>query len=58
MTPTRDQPTFNRKRLFPQQNLIVVFTGWDVPNEADITPVPRLLPAAKAAVCTGTPQGK
>jgi CubicO group peptidase (beta-lactamase class C family) len=40
--------------VFPQQNLIVVFTGWDLQNEADITLlVPRLLPAVKAS-CAGT----
>jgi CubicO group peptidase (beta-lactamase class C family) len=45
--------------VFPQQNLIVVFTGWDLANEADITLlVPRLLPAVKAAACTGTAPAK
>ena len=45
--------------VFPQQKLIVVFTGWDLSNEADITLlVPRLLPAVKAAACSGTAQGK
>jgi hypothetical protein len=43
--------------VFPQQNLIVVFTGWGLQNEADMTLlVPRLLPAVKAAACTGTTQ--
>jgi len=38
----------------PQQNLIVVLTGWDVLNEADLTLlVPRLLSAVKAVPCTG-----
>ena len=45
--------------VFPQQNLIVVFTGWDLPNEADMTLLlPRLLPAVKAAACTGIEEGK
>jgi hypothetical protein len=45
--------------VFPQQKLIVVFTGWDLSNEADITLlVPRLLPAVKAAACSETAQGK
>jgi CubicO group peptidase (beta-lactamase class C family) len=45
--------------VFPEQRLIVVFTGWDLPNEADIALlVPRLLPAIKAAACTRNAQGK
>jgi CubicO group peptidase (beta-lactamase class C family) len=45
--------------VFPKQDLIVVFTGWDLSNEADMTLlVPRLLPAVKEAACTGTAQGK
>ena len=40
--------------VFPQQNLIVVFTGWDLGNEADMTLlVPRLLPAVKEVTCNG-----
>jgi CubicO group peptidase (beta-lactamase class C family) len=40
--------------VFPQQNLIAVFTGWDM-NGGDATPlVPRLLSAVKTAACTGT----
>jgi Beta-lactamase len=36
--------------IFPQQNLIVVFTGWDLANESDVNLIiPRLLPAIKAA---------
>ncbi len=43
--------------VFPQQNLIVVFTGWDLSNEADLALlVPRLLPAVKAFTCTETGQ--
>jgi CubicO group peptidase (beta-lactamase class C family) len=43
--------------VFPQENMIVVFTGWDVPNESDVVLlVPRLLSAVKAATCTGTGQ--
>ena len=39
--------------VFPQQNLIAVFTGWDM-NGGDATPlVPRLLSAVKAAACIG-----
>jgi CubicO group peptidase (beta-lactamase class C family) len=38
--------------VFPQQDLIVVFTGWDLLNEGDTPPlVRRLLPAVKAATC-------
>jgi CubicO group peptidase (beta-lactamase class C family) len=45
--------------VFPEQNLIVVFTGWDLTNEADMTLLlPRLLPAVKAAACSGTERGK
>jgi CubicO group peptidase (beta-lactamase class C family) len=45
--------------VFPEQNLIVVFTGWDLQNEADMTQLlPRLLPAVKESACTGTAQGK
>ncbi len=41
--------------VFPRQNLIVVFTGWDVLNGGtDINLLlPRLLPAVKAACSTG-----
>jgi CubicO group peptidase (beta-lactamase class C family) len=39
--------------VFPQQNLIAVFTGWDLVNEADLTLlVPRVLTAVKASSCT------
>ena len=45
--------------VFPPENLVVVFTGWDLPNEADMTLLlPRLLPAVRAAACTGTAQRK
>jgi hypothetical protein len=45
--------------VFPQQNLIAVFTGWDILNEGDIMPlVPRLLAAVKTAACPGTTQVK
>jgi hypothetical protein len=45
--------------VFPQQNLIAVFTGWDILNEGDIMPlVPRLLAAVKAAACPGPTQVK
>jgi len=39
--------------VFPRQNLIVVFTGWDVLNGGtDVNLlVPRLLPAVKTAAC-------
>jgi len=41
--------------VFPQQDLIVVFTGWDLQNEADMNLLmPRLLPAVKAAACIQT----
>lgn len=41
--------------VFPRQNLIVVFTGWDVLNGGtDVNLlVPRLLPAVKTAACSG-----
>jgi hypothetical protein len=43
--------------VFPQQNLIAVFTGWDILNECDMTPlVPRLLAAVKTAACPRTAQ--
>jgi len=43
--------------VFPQQNLIVVFTGWDLPNEADLALlVPRLLSAVKPVPCKVTGQ--
>jgi hypothetical protein len=36
-----------------------VFTGWDLTNEVDMTLLlPRLLPAVKAAACSGTERGK
>jgi CubicO group peptidase (beta-lactamase class C family) len=40
--------------VFPRQNLIVVFTGWDVLNGGtDVNLLlPRLLPAVKAAACS------
>jgi CubicO group peptidase (beta-lactamase class C family) len=40
--------------VFPRQELIVVFTGWDVLNGGtDVNLlVPRLLPAVKAAACS------
>ena len=45
--------------VFPQQDLIVVFTGWDLPNESDMTLLlPRLLPAVKTAGCNRSAQGK
>jgi CubicO group peptidase (beta-lactamase class C family) len=45
--------------VFPQQDLIAVFTGWDLLNEPDTPPlVRRLLPAVKAGACTGTAQTK
>lgn len=40
--------------VFPPQNLIVVFTGWDLLNGIDVTPlVPRSLSAAKNDACPG-----
>ena len=42
----------------PQQNLIAVFTGWELQNEeanAELL-TNRLLPAVKAAACTGKVQ--
>jgi CubicO group peptidase (beta-lactamase class C family) len=45
--------------VFPQQDLIAVFTGWDLVNEVDTPPlVRRLLPAVKAAACAGPAQAK
>jgi CubicO group peptidase (beta-lactamase class C family) len=42
--------------VFPQYNLIVVFTGWDK-NGADITLLmPRLLTALKTTTCSGSTQ--
>ena len=44
--------------VFPKQNLIVVFTGWDK-NGADITLLmPRLLTALKTTTCSGSTQQK
>lgn len=42
--------------VFPQQDLIIVFTGWDLRNEGgDLTVLlPRLLTAAKPFTCAGT----
>ena len=41
--------------VFPKQNLIVVFTGWDLQNESDMNVImPRLIPAIKEAACPGT----
>lgn len=41
--------------VFPQQDLIVVFTGWDIANASDITLlVPRLLTAVKPFTCAET----
>jgi len=44
--------------VFPHQNLIVVFTGWDVLNGGtDVNLLlPRLLPSVKAACSTGKKQ--
>lgn len=43
--------------VFPRENLIVVFTGWDLPNEPDMTLlVPRVLQAVKGVACTGMGQ--
>lgn len=40
--------------VFPQQDLIVVFTGWDIQNEGDLALlVPRLLTAVKPFTCAG-----
>lgn len=45
--------------VFPQQNMMVVFTGWDLQNEIDINSLmPRLLPAIKAAACSPAGQEK
>jgi CubicO group peptidase (beta-lactamase class C family) len=46
--------------VFPEQNLIVVFTGWDLLNESDVNLIiPRLLPAVKASPrCTDTANRK
>jgi CubicO group peptidase (beta-lactamase class C family) len=45
--------------VFPQQDLIVVFTGWDLQNEADMALLmPRLLPAVRASACTGSRPSK
>lgn len=44
--------------VFPEQNLIAVFTGWELLNEeanAELL-TNRLLPAVKAAACTGNVQ--
>ena len=41
-----------RLMVFPGQNMIVVFTGWDLNDEADAElQVNRLLPAVKTATC-------
>jgi hypothetical protein len=42
--------------VFPEQNLIAVFTGWELLNEAADAELltNRLLPAVKAAACTGS----
>ena len=44
--------------VFPQQKLIAVFTGWELSNEAANAELltNRLLPAVKAAACTGNVQ--
>ena len=43
--------------VFPQQDLIVVFTGWNLVNEPDITLlVPRLLSSVQSATCSATAQ--
>jgi CubicO group peptidase (beta-lactamase class C family) len=43
--------------VFPQQDLIAVFTGWDLVNESDLALlVPRLLSAVKTVSCTRTAQ--
>lgn len=41
--------------IFPNQNLIFVFTGWDLQNEGDLTLLmPRLLSAVKPFTCAET----
>lgn len=44
-----------RLMVFPQENLIVVFTGWEILKDAAPTKdlVDRLLPAIKQTACTG-----
>jgi CubicO group peptidase (beta-lactamase class C family) len=47
-----------RLMVFPEENLIAVFTGWEIlkdpPSTKDL--VDRLLPAVKQTACTGTGQ--
>jgi CubicO group peptidase (beta-lactamase class C family) len=44
--------------VFPEENLIAVFTGWEIINDSASTKdlVDRLLPAVKQAACSGTRQ--
>ena len=47
-----------RLMVFPQQKLIVVFTGWEILKSPASTKdlIDRLLPAVKQTACTGTGQ--
>ena len=47
-----------RLMVFPEENLIAVFTGWEILKDAAPTKdlVDRLLPAVKQTACTGTGQ--
>jgi CubicO group peptidase (beta-lactamase class C family) len=49
-----------RLMVFPEQNLIAVFTGWELLNDEANAEIQtnRLLPAVKAAACPGTAQTK
>ncbi|HEX4541528.1 MAG TPA: serine hydrolase, partial [Candidatus Acidoferrum sp.] len=44
--------------VFPEENLIAVFTGWEIIKDSAATKdlVDRLLPAVKQAACTGNAQ--
>jgi len=47
-----------RLMVFPEENLIAVFTGWEILKEPASTEdlVDRLLPAVKQTACPGTGQ--
>jgi CubicO group peptidase (beta-lactamase class C family) len=51
---------FGGQRLivFPEENLIVVFTGWEILKDPASTGdlIKRVLPAVKPAACAGTRQ--
>jgi hypothetical protein len=47
-----------RLMVFPEENLIVVFTGWEILKDPAPTKdlIDRLLPAVKQTSCCGTGQ--